>query len=233
MKLKIKPLLASIAFVTLSTPLHGYAQANTAHHQDYQAALELVASSEDKLIAAMHQLQSGQVAHYDFLQFEHIELVRHSRALVYPPSDVADSSKALIQDEARALLNSAESLEWIISDFLRAMAQVRSATNNTLDIAHLASANATDAQAVNLAELQAACTGFSAAAFQEGWEDLAAAYDRVLESELTQQTRRELQFQKERLGLYAQQLNGFIQKLAESDVDERAEQLMVLYQAAT
>ena len=233
MGLQIKPLIASIAFVTLSAPLHGYAQANTAHHQDYQVALELVASSEDKLIAAMQQLQSGQVAHYDFLQFEHIELVRHSRALAYPPSDVADSDKALIQDEARALLNSAESLEWIISDFLRAMAQVRSATNNTLDIAQLASAEATDVQAANFAELQAACTKFSASAFQEGWERLAATYDRVLESELTQQTRRELQFQKERLGLYSQQLNGFIQKLAESDVDERAEQLMALYQAAT
>ncbi len=231
-KLPSKALITGLLVAGLTLPSMSFSQSFDAHHKDYQAALEIVASSEANILNAMQQVQSGQVAHYDFLQYELIELIRHSRALAWPPGSVPTSTKTAISDEARALRNSAEELEWIITDFLRAIAQVRSATSNTLDIAKQAILHASGSTKTDLQALQVETLKFMGAAYQEGWQQLESAFDSALKGDISAQSYRELSFQKAQLATYPQQLSGFMKNLTNSDVDERAAKLKALYEAA-
>jgi hypothetical protein len=217
-------LLVGIAFPSLVS-----AQANDAHHRDYVAALAQVSQSEAQILAAMKQVQSGQVAHYDFLQNEHIELIRHARALAWPPGNISQPDKDALRADAVALLSSAESLEWIIADFLRTVAQVRSATSNTLDIASQAAQGTSGTLSASLKALQVQTLMFMASGYNEGWEALAGAYDAVLTADISEKTNRELQFQRERLVLFTPQLQVHTQALLESDVDVRAMHLQALF----
>ena len=227
-----KNMLSSLLIVGLSLPAAAQAQSNNAHHEDYRAALNTVVQSEAKIANAMQQVQSGQVAHYDFLQYEHIELIRHSRALAWPPSNLAQADKEALQQEAHALLDSAQSLEWVISDYLRAFAQVRSATANTLDIAEQAALSANSTLQSSLEALQVQTLLYMASAYQGDWESLAQAFDTVLSSDIPEQTQTELLFQKERLALFAPQLQSQMQALLDSEVDEQAAHLKARYEAA-
>ena len=131
-----------------------------------------------------------------------------------------------MKQEAGALLDSANELEWIISDFLRAMAQARSASSNTLDIAAQQESNA----AWQALEIQSLL--FMSDAYQGDWSALAAAYDTVLGGDLSEQTRRELSFQKEQLARAVPQLQQQRDALAASDVAAHADTLDKLYQAS-
>ena len=225
-------LLSGLLLIGLSFPAIVNAQINEAHNKDYLAALESVAQAESRIAAAMLKVQTGEVAHYDFLQNEHIELIRHSRALAWPPGAIAQPQKTALKEDALALLNSAESLEWVIADFLRAVAQVRSATSNTLDIAAQASQEASSTLNASLNTLEVETLKFMASGYNEGWNALGQAYDSVLNDELSEQTRRELQFQKEQLVLFTPQLHEQMEALLESDVDLRAAHLHKLYDEA-
>ena len=89
------------------------------HEEAYLAALEKVTQGEARIANEMQRVQSGAVAHYDFLQYEHIELVRHAQALAYPPSAMDSATRAVIATEAAQLVDSANAMEWVIADFLR------------------------------------------------------------------------------------------------------------------
>lgn len=218
--------LASLALVVAAWPSLVLAERNTEHEQAYRSALETVQQAPARIADAMAQVQSGEVAHYDFLQFEHIELVRHAQALAWPPGDFAAADKQALKQEAGALLDSANELEWIISDFLRAMAQARSASSNTLDIAAQQESNA----AWQALEIQSLL--FMSDAYQGDGSALAAAYDTVLGGDLSEQTRRELSFQKEQLARAVPQLQQQRDALAASDVAAHADTLDKLYQAS-
>lgn len=114
---------------TIETP-----KLNITHHQDYLAALEKVTSAQAKLIYEMNRIQTGEVAHYDFLQYEHIELIRHAKALAHPPAALPESIRVDLTHQAQTLLDSANQLEWVIADFLRAHALVLSARYNLNDL---------------------------------------------------------------------------------------------------
>lgn len=216
----------------VAMPVIEQTQGNNSHHSDYFAALNNVTQGEARIAAAMQHVQSGQVAHYDFLQNEHIELIRHARALAWPPSNISAPNKDTLRKDAQTLLSSAESLEWIIADYLRAVAQVRSATSNTLDIAKQASQGAETPLQAKLETLQIDTLMFMTSAYQDDWETLSQAYDSVFASDISEQTRRELTFQKERLVMFTEQLQTHMQALLESDVDVKAAALKALYEAA-
>ena len=227
-----RPVLTGLLLLGLALPVIGNAQVNDAHNKDYLAALNVVAQGESRIAQAMMQVQSGQVAHYDFVQNEHIELIRHARALAWPPGSIESGKKDELREDATALLESAESLEWVIADYLRAIAQVRSATSNTLDIAEHVGQKASDALKADLESLQVATLMFMASAYKEDWTTLTQAYDKVLGADITEQTRRELQFQREKLTLFTPQLQVHKTALQDSDVDVRAARLQDLYEAA-
>lgn len=91
----------------------------------YHTALDAVANAGSKLVTEMEKINAGQVAHFDFLQFEHLELIRHARALAYPPSTLDGSAQQALKQQAADVLAAANALEWTIADFLRAHAMSR------------------------------------------------------------------------------------------------------------
>ncbi len=95
------------------------------HQRLYQAAIAATAATQGNLLNEMTRINSGEVAHFDFLQYQHLELIRYTSALHFPPAQLDDKvRKALIADAER-LLTEANELEWVIADFLRAQAMGR------------------------------------------------------------------------------------------------------------
>jgi cytochrome c peroxidase len=98
---------------------------NNSHKQLYQAAIAATAGASDKILSEMQRINSAEVANFDFLQFEHLELIRNARALAFPPAELDSSTQQVLQSSAEALLAASHELEWIIADFLRAEAMSR------------------------------------------------------------------------------------------------------------
>ena len=107
---------------------------NQSHHQDYLRSLELLRNSKANLMRAMHNVYSEEVAHYDYIQHEHIEVVRNIKALSHPPLALQDSDRTVLIEQAQELLESANELEWVISDFLEAQALTTVAKQNFFDL---------------------------------------------------------------------------------------------------
>jgi len=110
--------------VTAQDPLVSSAnpEQQALHHSGYQTAISNADAAKEKLLTEMRRIQSGEVAHFDFLQFQHLELIRHARALQHPPSDLAADKREQLTGQAQQLLAAAHALEWTISDYLRAEA---------------------------------------------------------------------------------------------------------------
>ena len=115
---------------------------NTAHHQEYLAALHKVIDAKARLAHEMNRILLGHVSHYDFLQYEHIELLRFGRALAHPPAGIAESGRSEVVLQAANVLDAAEQIEWVIADFLRTYAQQRGALANIQDLSALLAGNA-------------------------------------------------------------------------------------------
>ncbi|MDO9319123.1 MAG: cytochrome c peroxidase [Gammaproteobacteria bacterium] len=94
------------------------------HRAAYRAAQNAVMPGLTQLQAELGRVESGEVAHFDFVQFQHLELIRHARALQHPPSDLADSNKQCLQDGAVQLLEDVMALELPIADYLQARAML-------------------------------------------------------------------------------------------------------------
>jgi len=100
-------------------------KAEGSHQELYRAAIAATAAAQDKLLSEMTRINSAEVAHFDFLQYQHLELIRHARALHYPPAQLGGDVRSALIAEAERLLAEANQLEWVISDFLRAEAMSR------------------------------------------------------------------------------------------------------------
>jgi len=109
---------------TASAP-PGPAADNHSHKQLYQAAISATTGAGDKILSEMQRINSAEIANFDFLQFEHLELLRNARALAFPPADLDSRTQQALQRSAEALLAASHDLEWIIADFLRAEAMSR------------------------------------------------------------------------------------------------------------
>jgi len=92
----------------------------TAYTTTHAALLPLRA----RLLAAAEAIEAGQVAHFDFLQAEHLELIRHARALQHPPAEFDASHRACLQTAASRVLQEVMLLELPIADYLHARAML-------------------------------------------------------------------------------------------------------------
>ena len=92
------------------------------HEQAYRAAASAMAPLFDKLLAEMQRLAADDSLHFDFVQAQHLELIRHARALQFPPSSVTDTERSCLSTESEALLSAVMALEWTIARFLQAQA---------------------------------------------------------------------------------------------------------------
>jgi len=215
---RISPALAAMLLAGLLPSGAVSAEAQSAHMREYMAAVENVESAQARLLERMQQLQSGQVAHYDFLQFEHLEMIRHARALAWPPSSLDDTAREVVAAEASAALDGAMALEWVIADYLRAMSQVRIAVSNTLDILAL---DAVPASAATT-ELEAQIQALSKDPLAADAMAIARAFDAVLAEVDDVQRGNELRFQA---GLLARGLPGLREQrenLQSVNADEHA-----------
>jgi len=112
------------------------------HQTEYAAALNRTAEAPARITEEMQRIRSGQVAHYDFLQYEHIEMLRHARALSFPPVNLEAEQRDIMLSQAAEWQQSAEQYELIIADFLRTQAVAGSAKANYLDLLQILSVEA-------------------------------------------------------------------------------------------
>ena len=132
------------------------------HQEEYTAALNLEAEAPTRIAEEMQRIRSGQVAHYDFLQYEHIEMLRHARALSFPPANLEPEQREAMLLQAAEWQQSAEQYELIIADFLRTQAVASSAKANYQDLLRLLSAGADEKTQSLLAQAEQSALAFYA-----------------------------------------------------------------------
>lgn len=112
------------------------------HHSDYTDALQRTAEGPDRIAAEMARIRSGEVAHFDFVQYEHIEMQRNARALSFPPANTGAEQRAALLQSATQWQQAAADYELVIADFLRQQAVVSSAKANLQDLLRILSRDA-------------------------------------------------------------------------------------------
>ena len=110
------------------------AEISSRHEQAYNDAMSSVADAPSRIESEMQRIRAGEVAHFDFLQFEHIEMLRHARALSFPPADFDAEQKAAALLQAEQWQQQALEYEWFIADFLQSHAVANSALANFQDL---------------------------------------------------------------------------------------------------
>lgn len=93
---------------------------NDEHALAFRNILDSAERTPKRIEEELEKLVSGQVAHFDFIQFQHLELIRYSRALIHPPSSLPASQQTRLSDEAEILNKQVMALELNISDFIQA-----------------------------------------------------------------------------------------------------------------
>ena len=134
--------------------LPGPAVLASQHEEEYSVALEHAVQAPTKISEEMQRIRSGQVAHYDFLQYEHIEMLRYARALSFPPANVESEQREAMLLQAAQWQQSADQYELIIADFLRMQAVASSARANYQDLLQLFSSGADEKTLSLLANAQ-------------------------------------------------------------------------------
>jgi cytochrome c peroxidase len=103
-------------------------QSGNSHAEIYSQVLQQLPLAFEQLLLAMQAVESGEVAHFDFMQFQHLELIRYSRALLHPPASLPETERGQLLAEGRALHQAVINLEWPIADFLMAHSRLQALT---------------------------------------------------------------------------------------------------------
>lgn len=227
---------ASILSSSLLAFLFAFMLANPAlakgseHHQAYLDALDTVVAAQSRIGGEMTRISNGTVAHFDFLQHQHIELLRHASALRHPPTQITAKTRDGVIAKADALLNSAESLEVVIADFLRAQALLNSAVSNTLDLLKSQpNQRLTNAELNNVQQLAQAAREFHTRNTVEARKVLYAAYDKVASVDIQQVWKNELLAQRLLIQNNASEAAAGVSKLAAAEISSLAERLQSAY----
>ena len=228
-------LLPGLLITFLSTCLlASQASAETdGHHQAYLDALDTVLGAQTRIDGEMTRISNGTVAHYDFLQHEHIELLRHASALRHPPTGMPANERDSLIAHADALFIAAESLELVIADYLRAEAQLSSAVSNTLDLLAIQSAQSPEKADFNpLQNLAHAAKGFRRENTSATREALYVAFDRVASLDIEQIWQSELSVQRYLIRNNSIEAVSGPSKLVAVGITPLAEELRLTYIAA-
>ena len=203
------------------------------HHRAYVDALDTAMAAQARIAGEMKKISDGTVAHFDFLQHEHIELLRHARALLHPPIKLAAGEREALIAQAEALLKASESLELVIADFLRAQALLNSAVSNTLDlIASQPDRELTEGGRHELALLALAAKNFRSNNTTDTRATLDTAFDKVALLPLGNKWQGELAMQRQLITNNAIEAVSGTSKLAQTKVAYLAEALQAAYLTA-
>ncbi len=182
--------------VDTSTTILADAEELTAHHaQQYQAALDRVGAAEQRIGFEMDRIHSGEVAHYDFLQYEHLEMLRHARALSHPPINLSSTQRAAALEQAEHWQQTAREYEFSISDFLRRHAIANSARLNYQDLLRTFASEADEKTLQLLSQAEASVLRFYSSPDEEAQEQLEKATSVLEDLNLSTVLLEELQVQ--------------------------------------
>lgn len=158
------------------------------HDIAYQQALDKVEFGYNQLREELGRIHNGEVAHFDFLQSAHIEVLRHARALQHPPADIDLALREPMIAHATQLGTLAESLELVLSDFLRSHALLDNALSNTIDLAQQASMESKEPTQAALRALVSAANQFRVSAQPDRLLPLQVAYENVIKDKSIRQS---------------------------------------------
>lgn len=203
---------------------------DSTHGTAYTEALQRLLAAQDSLLDEMRRIQGGGVAHFDFLQHAHIELLRDARALRYPPAGLNATQRAALREQAEQVLQLASAMEWTLADFLRSHAQISGALSSTVDLAQLASAGAADSTQAALSRLSKAADNFRRQPNSQALTALLRSFDRTVNLPLNPQYREELALQRHLLTANVEPRQGAIDEIGASGLNLAAAQLLALYE---
>ncbi len=165
------------------------------HLLEYKAALEQVENAPKRIDAEMQRIRNGEVLHFDFLQYEHIEMLRHARALDFPPANLEPDQRANMLAQAHSWQLSAERYELTIADFLRTLALVNNAKANYQDLLRILANGANEGTIALLARAETSSLRFFAEPAPETQQAFAESLIALREAGLDPARMDELQLQ--------------------------------------
>lgn len=130
------------------------------HSAAYELALQSTTEAAERIHSEMRRIRSGEVAHYDFLQYEHLEMLRHARALSYPPASTSEEKRAELLSQAAHWQREAAQYELIIADFLRSYAAALNARLNYQDLLRTLTLNADEEIRALLAQAETSALNY-------------------------------------------------------------------------
>lgn len=222
----------SLAWLGLFLALLGSAQATAAgdtHEAAYAEALQRLQVAPDRLLTEMQRIDAGEVAHFDFLQHEHIELLRDSKALAFPPASLPQDKREALNKQAAAVLRMATELEWTLADFLRGQAAVNAAVSSTVDIVRQASNDTEPTTRSALNSLSQRAIAFRQAGDDNTRQALFEAYDDVTSLALNPQHLNELSAQKSLIRNNVAGIEQGLTELRTTQLRQASKRLIELY----
>jgi hypothetical protein len=165
------------------------------HQEHYAAALNLLTAAPARIAEEMQRIRSDQVAHYDFLQYEHIEMMRHARALSFPPGNLEAEQREALLSQATEWQQSAADYELIISDFLRNHAVASSARANLQDLLRILSTDADEKVLSRLSQVEHSAYMFYSQPGPDTQLGIESSTKALQDLNLNPQRLQELQFQ--------------------------------------
>lgn len=203
------------------------------HEKAYEEALARLQAAPQRLLSEMEKVRSGEVAHFDYLQYAHIELLRDSRAVRFPPASLDQYQREEVRDQAEQILQTATELELTIADFLRAQALINGALSSTIDIAKAAGQDVEPGVQLVLTRLDEAATAYRNEVDRDRYIALNRAFDAVAEVPLHGRYKKELAIQKEFLANNEQAVETAMQRVGAAGLEMAIAQLIQLYDEAS
>jgi hypothetical protein len=217
-----------LLFLALNT--FNLASAESGSHETaYAEALHRVVTAQDLLLEEMRKIQSGEVAHYDFLQHAHIELLRDARGLRHSPASLPAVKRTALQEQAAQVLQLAGAMEWTLADFLRSHAQISGALASTIDLAQLARSGASETTQTALVGLGNAAQTYGQQPSSSALAALVRSFETALELSMHEQYREELTRQRDLISENAAPRQHAINAISTSGLGLAASQLQGLY----
>lgn len=175
------------------------------HQQAYNDAISSVGDAPSRIQSEMQRIRNGEVAHFDFLQFEHIEMLRHARALAFPPADFDPNQRDAALLQAEQWQQQALEYEWLIADFLQSHAVANSALANFQDLVDTLAADQKEQALALLGNARISAQSYYSDPSASALQDLESATRALQAANLDARLLDELQIQ---VGLLKQSLSA-------------------------
>lgn len=224
--------LSATFLVSILWGSQALAEDTDSHAIAYAQALERLQTAPALLEQEMNRIRSAEVAHFDYLQYAHIELLRDARAVRFPPSSLEQLQRQALTDQADRVLRASTELELVISDFLRAQAALNGALSSTVDIIRSSDLHMDEGTQAKLADLSSAATEFRNNQNQETLATLRHAFTAAIDGRLPDSLKKELASQQTVIETSSEGIERATNTMRATDLNREIAQLAELYKGA-